>query len=47
MSYSNLPKKKIICFNESQLKLMENTFFHLKGSFSSQDIFKFRPNLIV
>ena len=36
----HLPEKKIICFNDSLLQVMENTFYFLiKSSFRSQDLF--------
>ena len=36
----HLPEKKIICFNDSPLQVMENTFYFLfKSSFRSQDLF--------
>ena len=36
----HLPEKKIICFNDSLLQVMENTFYFLfKSSFCSQDLF--------
>ena len=31
----------VLCFNESPLKMMKNTLFHLENSFRSQDLYIF------